>query len=62
MKNIQLFTKGENSCEISGRLVSLKHLNGWTSVKTKEEDSDLIWEHRFPDWNISMIRIFNDQI
>ena len=61
MKHIQLFMapyKDEiDRVEADGQLVSIRHKDGWTTIKWKEVGLKEVWESRFPDWNISMIRI-----
>ena len=60
MKNIQVFQKGDETCEIDGELVSICHKSGWTIVKWREPGFKEVWENHFPDWNIDMVRISND--
>lgn len=63
MKHIQVFMAPlpgmSDRCEISGFLVAIAQKNGWTTVKWKEENT--VFENRFPDWNIMMIRISDAQ-
>ena len=62
MKQIQLFMApyqdNTDRVEINGELVSISHKDGWTTVKWREEGTKAVDETRFPDWNISMIRIW----
>lgn len=59
MKNIQLFTrlpeKYENNCEVNAQLMSYKIMDGYIYLKTKEDN--YVFEHVFPLWNVSMVRI-----
>jgi len=55
-QHIQLFTKGEDFCEIDDELVSCNFQYDCVFVMTKDENGAK-WEHIFPLRNVNMIRI-----